>query len=239
MLGGAPFLGGASLPGGGPAFGVPALTGGPVTPPALPSGVIPPSNGFKLPGPGAGQTPPLPFPGGGQLPGGFGAVTTPPIGLPVAGPGGNSTCTQQQQQLACALLKSANIKAADTHASGNADDAFASSNLKDVCEGRQARRSSYYCRRGYNSPGGSTCLSTDLLTFMTDLQTRGSIEIVEIAGACHSRTSRHYSGQAVDLKKDGREAEYLTKCQETGGWGKEDTTSIHCHYFDGPHPNWL
>jgi hypothetical protein len=66
-----------------------------------------------------------------------------------------------------------------------------------------------------------------------------SLQINELAGACHSCQSRHYSGLAVDLGiGDHRNAEYLQKCTEMGGWGQDEGSHIHCQFYDGPHPNW-
>ena len=63
------------------------------------------------------------------------------------------------------------------------------------------------------------------------------MQINELAGACHSCTSRHYSGLAVDLHNDARSAEYLRKCTAMGGWGQDESNHIHCQFYDQPHPN--
>ena len=63
------------------------------------------------------------------------------------------------------------------------------------------------------------------------------MQINELAGACHSCHSRHYSGLAVDLHNGARSAEFLSKCAATGGWGQDEGNHIHCQFYDQPHPN--
>ncbi|RUS86195.1 hypothetical protein EGW08_006041, partial [Elysia chlorotica] len=53
----------------------------------------------------------------------------------------------------------------------------------------------------------------------------------ELAGACHSCTSRHYNGQAVDLHNDARTSEYLRTCESMGGWAQDEGNHVHCQFY--------
>nr|KAG5708191.1 hypothetical protein BaRGS_021125 [Batillaria attramentaria] len=148
-------------------------------------------------------------------------------------------CSTEQKNLACTLLHSANVDAAHAHPSGQHDAAYSYNNLQDMCAGRQAHRSHYTCSecRSPGSPGGFTCLSTNLLKYLVDLKNHGTIIINELAGACHSCNSRHYSGLAVDLHgydRAGRDrrAEYISKCESYGGWAQDEGNHIHCQMYD-------
>ena len=63
-------------------------------------------------------------------------------------------------------------------------------------------------------------------------------QIDELAGGCHSCTSRHYSGLAVDLHRDRRTPDYIRKCQEMEGKVRAERKFIHCQFRDGIHPSW-
>ena len=56
------------------------------------------------------------------------------------------------------------------------------------------------------------------------------LQVNELAGACHSCHSKHYSGRAVDLDNDARSAEYLRECVRLGGWGQDEGNHIHCQF---------
>lgn len=150
--------------------------------------------------------------------------------------GSSNGCSAHQKDLACQLFNSANVDAFKAHPSGVQDNAFPYNNLRDMCHGLKASRSSYACN-GCHAPGGQVCLSTGLLTYLIELKNHGNIIINELAGACHSCTSRHYSGLAVDLHNDERSAEFLQKCTAMGGWGQNEGNHIHCQFYDQPHPN--
>ncbi|KAK7090334.1 hypothetical protein V1264_010146 [Littorina saxatilis] len=145
-------------------------------------------------------------------------------------------CSSTQKALACEIFNSANVQAFKAHPSGVHDNAFPYNNLRDMCHGLKASRSSYACN-GCHAPGGQVCLSTGLLKYLVDLKNHGKVIINELAGACHTCTSRHYSGLAVDLHNDARSAEYLHKCTAMGGWGQNEGNHIHCQFYDAPHPN--
>ncbi|XP_070184422.1 uncharacterized protein [Littorina saxatilis] len=153
--------------------------------------------------------------------------------------GGGGSCTAEQKRLACDLFRSSNVQAAQRHPSGQRDNAYPYNNLRDMCNGGKASRSRYHCTgKGCNAPGGSTCLSTKLLKYLVNLKSSGRVIINELAGACHSCQSRHYSGLAVDLHNDRRTSEYLRKCTQMGGWGQNEGSHVHCQFYDGRHPNW-
>ena len=55
-----------------------------------------------------------------------------------------------------------------------------------------------------------------------------------IAGACHSTTSKHYDGKAVDFQKFGsatekaaQEKAFRDACTKHGGWS-HGGTHVHC-----------
>ncbi|GFO47803.1 peptidoglycan-binding domain 1 protein [Plakobranchus ocellatus] len=129
----------------------------------------------------------------------------------------SGSCSAEQQRLACALLAKHNSGALDLatrHPSGVSDNAYAYNNIRDMCNGNQAARSSYSCSTcPSGTPGGSVCLTMNLLNYLTRLVSRGHVIVNELAGACHSCTSRHYNGQAVDLHNDARTREYLDTCE--------------------------
>lgn len=150
-------------------------------------------------------------------------------------------CTELQKDLACELFKADNVRAARRHPSGQKDNAYPYNNLRDMCLGRKASRSSYNCNNGCYAPGGTTCLSKDLLTYLVHLKDSGKTIIInELAGACHSCRSRHYSGLAVDLHRPNEAYRklYMSQCVRHGGWALNEATHVHCQFKDGPHPNW-
>lgn len=132
--------------------------------------------------------------------------------------------------MACELFRSSNVRTARVHVSGIQDNAFPYNNLRDMCEGRQASRSSYDCGNNCRAPGGTVCLSVSLLRYLVALKDRGSLYINELAGACHSCGSKHYTGNAVDLRKEGRATEYITTCRQMGGVGIDEGTHVHCQF---------
>ncbi|KAL8602580.1 hypothetical protein ACOMHN_017553 [Nucella lapillus] len=154
------------------------------------------------------------------------------------GTSASGSCSRQQKELACRLFRNSNVVAAKSHPSGEQDNAFAYNNLRDMCNGGQASRSSYRCNAKCHAPGGSTCLSLDLLTYLDDLTKSGIVQINELAGACHSCNSRHFSGLAVDLHKyASRKATYISRCRTHSGYPIEERNHIHCQFYDGRHPN--
>ena len=104
------------------------------------------------------------------------------------------------------------------------------------------------CYRSTSWRGRATAVSHDVFTACYRLTGwRGCcqsrcvhclLQINELAGACHSCKSRHYSGLAVDLHNDARSQEYIDKCNAMGGLGIDEHNHIHCQFYDGPHPNW-
>ncbi|XP_076435368.1 uncharacterized protein LOC143275273 [Babylonia areolata] len=149
-------------------------------------------------------------------------------------------CSKKVKDLACELFSPDGDRiAAKRHPSGQKDNAYPYNNLRDVCNGGKASRSSYRCSSQCHAPGGSTCLSPKMLKYLVDLKNSGKIWINELAGACHSCTSRHYSGLAVDLHKfPGHYQRYMKACTDAGGWALEERNHVHCQFYDTPHPNW-
>lgn len=88
------------------------------------------------------------------------------------------------------------ISLATAHPSGERDDAMAADNIQDVVEGNDVDRSAYG-----NAPGGTHPLADEVLTALETLGRTYRFHVSEIAGASHSRTSRHYSGEAIDISR--------------------------------------
>ncbi|XP_059173190.1 uncharacterized protein LOC131953833 [Physella acuta] len=148
-----------------------------------------------------------------------------------------AACPASSVTLACGLLAKHNagiLHLATRHPSGVVDSAFAYNNIKDMCDGLAAHRSHYTCSEcpSPGAPGGTVCLTHNLLNYLTHLVARGQVIVNELAGACHTCGSRHYNGQAVDLHNDGRSAEYLSTCTSMGGWGQNEGNHIHCQFYD-------
>ncbi len=90
------------------------------------------------------------------------------------------------------------------HPSGVKDNAFAYNNIVDTYYGKPAQRSHYQ-----NAPGGSVVLDVRMLKAILQLAEKYTFTISEIAGASHSKTSKHYDGVAFDIATiDGRYASY-------------------------------
>lgn len=136
------------------------------------------------------------------------------------------------------ILNNANITLATAHVSGVNDNATARQNIEDTSNGRAASRSSYK-----NAPGGSVELDIKLLTGILKLAETYRFSISELAGASHSRTSRHYDGGTVDVNViNGQRvsrthpdvANFKRHCRRLGatevlGPGDKDhDTHIHC-----------
>ncbi|HZH97884.1 MAG TPA: hypothetical protein VEX38_02850, partial [Fimbriimonadaceae bacterium] len=104
------------------------------------------------------------------------------------------------QELAQAILAEPRITLATRHVSGVQDEATARHNIEQTAAGQPARRSSYG-----NAPGGTVELSAEMLSAILDLARRFTFSISEIAGASHSKRSRHYAGVGFDVNViDGR-----------------------------------
>ncbi|KAK0057589.1 hypothetical protein Bpfe_013107 [Biomphalaria pfeifferi] len=146
-------------------------------------------------------------------------------------------CPQSSIDMACALMQKVHagtLHLATRHPSGVNDLAFAMNNMQDMCNGHEAHRSHYTCSEcpSPGAPGGTVCLSHNLLAYLTALVAKGPVIVNELAGACHSCNSRHYRGEAVDLHNDARSAEYLHTCTAMGGWGQNEGNHIHCQFTD-------
>ncbi|XP_055867488.1 uncharacterized protein LOC106073623 [Biomphalaria glabrata] len=145
-------------------------------------------------------------------------------------------CPAASRAMACALLEKANagvLSLAHVHPSGVQDNAFAYNNIRDMCNGLKASRSHYSCSTcPTGTPGGTVCLTHDLLAYLTALVSKGHVIVNELAGACHTCGSRHYNGQAVDLHNDARSTEYLQTCTAMHGWGQNEGDHIHCQFYD-------
>lgn len=150
--------------------------------------------------------------------------------------GPTGSCSSQQREKACTLLnlhKRGVVDLASRHPSGVSDNAYAYNNINDMCNGHKASRSSYSCSTcPSGTPGGSVCLTNDLLDYLIYLANKGKIIVNELAGACHSCSSRHYNGQAVDLHNDARTSEYLRTCVTMGGWSQDEGDHVHCQFYD-------
>ncbi|XP_038067597.1 uncharacterized protein LOC119737365 [Patiria miniata] len=134
----------------------------------------------------------------------------------------SGSCSQTVKSLACQVQSHsritllANNKYLNTQ--GANDGADAASNIRDTCNGQESKISSYSCSEG-SAPGGSVCLSAKVLQYLLDVANAGhNIKVNAITGACHSRTSRHYRGTAVDLQvySDSNHAAWRSICSAAG-----------------------
>ncbi len=105
--------------------------------------------------------------------------------------------------------------------SGRYDGASALDNIRQAAAGNAVKRSSYG-----TAPGGYVRLDPRMLRAMQSMAKEGySFRVTSMAGASHSRTSRHYAGLAFDIdmingRKVGRSNPYwrkfLARCREMG-----------------------
>lgn len=105
--------------------------------------------------------------------------------------------------------------------SGRSDGACALDNITQAASGQAVRRSCYG-----NAPGGFVRLDHRMLRAIRDLAKRGyRFRVTALAGASHSRLSRHYAGLAFDVDRingvrvnarhpDWRK--FLARCRELG-----------------------
>ncbi|KAL4216412.1 hypothetical protein ACF0H5_024138 [Mactra antiquata] len=133
-----------------------------------------------------------------------------------------------------ALADAGTITLWNKHPSGVHDNAYAYNNIRDACLGHAAARSHYTCSTctSPGAPGGHVCLSATLLHYIYAVHQRlGYIHVNEIAGACHSCTSKHYLGRAVDLHNpSGQSSTMLSICTSMGGWGQNEGDHVHCQF---------
>ena len=105
--------------------------------------------------------------------------------------------------------------------SGRYDGASALDNIRQASAGHAVKRSSYG-----TAPGGYVRLDPRMLRAMKILVKEGfTFRVTAIAGASHSRTSRHYAGLAFDVDFiNGQKVGYgnphwkrfLARCRELG-----------------------
>jgi len=96
--------------------------------------------------------------------------------------------------LAKQILQCKNISLLTYQPCGKVDGASAYDNIVATANGKVAKRSSYE-----NAPGGTVNLSTTMLKAMLNLASKYSFRVTSIAGASHSKNSRHYAGVAFDI----------------------------------------
>ncbi|WAR09786.1 hypothetical protein MAR_034862 [Mya arenaria] len=57
------------------------------------------------------------------------------------------------------------------------------------------------------------------------------IKVNEIAGGCHSCTSSHYRGLAVDIDDSTNTTAMVQECWNMGGsYAADEKTHIHCNF---------
>ncbi|MFT6179599.1 MAG: zinc D-Ala-D-Ala carboxypeptidase [Paracoccaceae bacterium] len=103
------------------------------------------------------------------------------------------------------LKNSTKISWLPRQVSGRYDGASALDNIRQATDGSAVKRSSYGA-----APGGYVRLDPRMLRAMRDLAKRGyTFRVTSMAGASHSRTSRHYAGLAFDVDMiNGRKVGY-------------------------------
>ena len=152
-------------------------------------------------------------------------------------PGSSPNCPASIQALACDILQRNNqgkLNLATVHLDHVHDNSNAYNNIWDMCHGYQASRSSYYCSGCPSAArGSSVCLSSHLMYYLTVLSDKGPISVQDLAGGCHPTCwSRHYVGQAVDLKTDvKRHQDYMDTCVVMGGKATDRGSFITCEFF--------
>lgn len=145
----------------------------------------------------------------------------------------NPVCSLRSKDLACNILNNTNIELRTNHPSGKVDSAYASENIMDTCNGRAACRSMYSCPECTypGAPGGDVCLDESVLDFINELGKEKNIFVSSIAGACHSCSSRHYRGLAVDLSRRPNDFKYyMEKCRNMSGLPINEASHIHCQF---------
>jgi zinc D-Ala-D-Ala carboxypeptidase len=105
--------------------------------------------------------------------------------------------------------------------SGRYDGASALDNIRQASTGNAVKRSSYG-----TAPGGYVRLDPRMLRAMQSLAKEGyTFRVTSMAGASHSRTSRHYAGLAFDVDMiNGRKVgssnpywrKFIARCREMG-----------------------
>nr|XP_022314023.1 uncharacterized protein LOC111118716 isoform X2 [Crassostrea virginica] len=149
--------------------------------------------------------------------------------------GASTSCSAAVKSVACRIKYLSKISLLKRNPSGVIDGADPYSNIRDACAGRKVKRSSYTCSQG-KAPGGTTCLDLKVLQYIYYLGTtsRYRVQVNAIAGACHSRRSKHYAGKAVDLQLFGskatrraQEKAFRAACSKRGGWS-HGGTHVHC-----------
>ncbi|XP_061182794.1 uncharacterized protein LOC133191114 [Saccostrea echinata] len=144
------------------------------------------------------------------------------------------SCSSLAKMIACKIKATQKIKLLTINPSGVDDGADAYHNIQDACNGKPSKRSNYTCSEG-KSPGGVVCLKPSILRYIYDLgaSTKYNFQVNAIAGACHSTTSKHYLGEAVDLELDkgstrkAQEKSFMDACEAYGGWS-HGGTHVHC-----------
>lgn len=105
--------------------------------------------------------------------------------------------------------------------SGRYDGASAQDNIRQAAAGQAVKRSSYG-----TAPGGYVRLDGRMLRAMRILSAEGyRFRVTSLAGASHSRTSRHYAGLAFDIDhingqkvgyRSGHWRQFLRRCRQLG-----------------------
>ncbi|XP_006811639.1 uncharacterized protein LOC102809432, partial [Saccoglossus kowalevskii] len=133
-----------------------------------------------------------------------------------------TSCGTKAKELACDIQAHSSIYLLTVNPSGVDDGADAASNIRDTCNGCMAKRSSYSCSSG-TAPGGYVCLSESVLGYILDVGNNAAspsntVQVNSIAGACHSTTSYHYRGTAVDfqVKASSPWETYMNLCAANG-----------------------
>ncbi len=92
------------------------------------------------------------------------------------------------------LIDEDKVTFATLHVSGVNDKASAKENMIDAAAGDSVNRSSYG-----TAPGGRVELNPKLLSGLYKLSQKFNFSVSELAGASHSKNSKHYEGIAADI----------------------------------------
>lgn len=134
---------------------------------------------------------------------------------------GESIFKQNPKSVAIWLKNCSRISWLPRQVSGRYDGASALDNIRQASAGHAAKRSSYG-----TAPGGYVRLDPRMLRAMKVLAREGyTFRVTSMAGASHSRKSRHYAGLAFDVDMiNGRKVgwgnpywrKFLRRCREMG-----------------------
>lgn len=115
----------------------------------------------------------------------------------------SASIPQDVQELAKQLLQQANagkIQLNVLNSNDRQDGSTPEANLRQIANGEKAKTTTNCAGRSGTAAGNRTTeIDPLLLAFILDMSQQDDIQINALAGQCHSATSNHYKGKAVDF----------------------------------------